>query len=281
MTWIDALIHAFSVMGLGGFSSHDASFGYFDSVQLEIIAEFFALLAGMNFATHFLALRNRSLVPYRIDPEIRWFLSIMLVSCLVLALYLWQQEIYLDFPSALRYATFNAISMATTLGLANADFNTWPYFAGMSLLLLCTFSTAAGSTGGGVKMMRAILLFKQIHREILRILHPNAQVPTKLGGIAVPDKIMYAVLGFFFIYAGSIISLTFVLIFSGLDVFSALTAVIATINNTGPGLGQVGPATTYAVLTDFQTWTCTFSMLLGRLELFTLLVVLTPAFWKK
>ena len=281
MTWIDALTHAFSVMGLGGFSSHDASFGYFNSVQLELIAEFFALLAGMNFATHFLALRNRTLLPYRVDPEIRWFVGIVLASCVMLALYLWRQGVYLDFLTALRYAAFNTISMATTLGLANADFNAWPYFAGMWLLLLCSFSTAAGSTGGGMKMMRAILLFKQVHREVLKVLHPSAQIHTKLGGLAVPDKIMYAVLGFFFVYAASVVLLTFLLVASGLDVYSSFTAVVATLNNTGPGLGQVGPSTTYAVLTDFQTWTCTFSMLLGRLELFTLLAVLTPSFWHK
>ena len=281
MTWIDALIHAFSVMGLGGFSSHDASFGHFNSVALEITAEVFALLAGMNFATHFLALRNRSWMPYRIDPEIRWYLGVLLAACLLLALYLWLLEVYPDYPTALRYAAFNAISMATTLGLATADFNAWPGFAGMALLLLCTFSTAAGSTGGGIKMMRAILLCKQVYREIRKVVHPRAQVPTKLGSLAVPDKIMYAVLAFFFIYTASTVLLSFVLVASGLDVLSAFTAVVATLNNTGPGLGQVGPATTYAVLTDFQTWVCTFSMLLGRLELFTLLVVLTPAFWDK
>lgn len=281
MSWLDALVHAFSVMGLGGFSSHDASFGYFNSVPLELIAMGFALLAGMNFATHFLALRQRSLHPYRLDPEIRWFLGIVLGSCLFLALYLWARDIYLDFPSALRYASFNTISMATSLGLANADFNIWPYFAGLWLLFLCSFSTSAGSTGGGIKMMRAILLYKQVFREINKALHPQAELPVRLGDAVVPNKIMYAVLAFAFVYMVSVVSLSLVLIFSGLDVFSAFSAIVVMVNNTGPGLGQVGPATTYAVLNDFQTWVCTFAMLLGRLELFTLLVVLSPAFWKK
>jgi trk system potassium uptake protein TrkH len=281
MTWTDALVHAFSVMGLGGFSSHDASFGYFNSVPLELIAEFFALLAGMNFATHFLVLHERSLSPYRLDPEIRWFLGIVLGSCFLLAMYLWYKDIYLDFPSALRYATFNTISMATTLGLANADFNVWPYFAGLWLLFLCSFSTAAGSTGGGIKMMRAILLYKQVFREIAKALHPQAELPIRLGSSVVPNKIMYAVLAFAFVYMASIVSLSLLLIFSGLDVFSAFSAIVVMINNTGPGLGQVGPSTTYAILNDFQTWVCTFAMLLGRLELFTLLVVLSPAFWRK
>ncbi|NWG86105.1 MAG: TrkH family potassium uptake protein, partial [Hydrogenophilaceae bacterium] len=188
---------------------------------------------------------------------------------------------YVDFPTALRYASFNTISMATTMGLATVDFNLWPYFAGLWMLFLCSFATSAGSTGGGIKMMRAIILYKQVYRELVRLLHPNAQLLTRLGGSPVPNKITYAVLAFLFIYIASIVVLSFILIASGLDVFTAFSAVVATINNTGPGLNQVGPATTYAVLTDFQTWVCSFSMLLGRLELFTLLVVLTPAFWRK
>jgi trk system potassium uptake protein TrkH len=281
MDWLDALIHAFSVMGLGGFSSHDASIGFFDSPTIEAIAGGFAQLAGINFATHFMAMRHVSLSPYRYDAEIRWFLSVVLLSCLGLALFLWARDIYLDFPSALRYAAFNTISIATTLGFATDDYNTWPFFAGMWMLFLATFSTSAGSTGGGIKMMRAILLYKQFYREMIKLLHPNAETPTKLGGAVVPNKIIYAVHAFMFVYVASIVVLSFVLIASGLDVFTSFSAVVATINNTGPGLGQVGPASTYAVLTNFQTWVCSFSMLLGRLELFTLLVVLTPAFWKK
>jgi len=281
MTPADALVHAFSVMGLGGFSSHDASFGYFKSLPLEIITEVFALLAGMNFATHFMVLRGRSFAPYRSDPEVRWYLAYLLGSCLGLGVLLWAQGIYIDFPSALRDATFSVISMATTLGLATADFGAWPYFAGLWLLFLCSFSTSAGSTGGGIKMLRAVLLYKQAYRELQHLIHPHAQLNIRLGEQAVPDKVLYAVLVFFFVYVSSIVTLSFLLSFTGLDVLTAFSAIVACINNTGPGLGQVGPSTTYAVLTDFQTWICTFAMLLGRLELFTLLVVLTPAFWRK
>ncbi len=281
MTPGDALIHAFSVMGLGGFSSHDASFGHFKSLPLELITEVFALIAGLNFAMHFMALRGRTLSPYRLDPEIRWFFAYVLGSCLMLGLLLWSRGVYHDFPSALRDASFSVISMSTTLGLATADFGAWPYFAGLWLLFLCSFSTSAGSTGGGIKMLRAVLLYKQVYRELLRVLHPHAQVNIRLGEQVVPDKVMYAVLAFFFVYVASIVSLSFVLSFTGLDVLTAFSAVVACINNTGPGLGQVGPSTTYAVLTDFQTWVCTFAMVLGRLELFTLLVTLTPAFWRK
>jgi trk system potassium uptake protein TrkH len=281
MGGLDALIHAFSVMGLGGFSSHDASFGHFNSLTLEAIAVVFAMIAGINFATHFMALRNLTLRPYLFDAEIRWFILVVLLSCLGLAAYLWMADVYPDFHTAVRYATFNTVSVATTLGFATTDYSLWPMFAGMWMLFLASFSTSAGSTGGGIKMMRAILLYKQVYRELMKLLHPHAEIPTKLGGAVVPNKIIYAVLAFMFIYVASIVVLSFILIASGLEVFTAFSAIVATINNTGPGLGQVGPATTYAVLNDFQTWVCTFSMLLGRLELFTLLVVLTPAFWRK
>ena len=281
MSFFDAVVHAFSVMGLGGFSSHDASLGHFNSLQLEIAVGIFALVAGINFATHFAFLRGRRLSYYLNDPELRWFLGFVLISGVVLALLLWQRDIFLDFPSALRYAVFNTISVATTLGFATTDYGQWPFFAGLWLLFLCSFSTGAGSTGGGIKMMRAILLYKQVYRELKKLIHPNAQIPLRLGQDIVPNKVVYAVLAFLFIYVASIVSLSFVLSFTGLDVLTSFSAIVACINNTGPGLGQVGPATTYAVFNDFQTSVCTFAMLLGRLELFTLLVVLTPAFWRK
>ena len=281
MSFFDAVVHAFSIMGLGGFSSHDASLGYFDSLPLEIAVGVFALIAGINFATHFGFLRWQRFSLYRQDPEIRWFLGFVLISGFVLALLLWQRDIFLDFPSALRYAMFNTISVATTLGFSTTDYGHWPFFAGLWLMFLCSFSTSASSTGGGIKMMRAILLYKQVYREMNKLIHPNAQLPLRLGETVVPNKIVYAVLAFLFIYVASIVSLSFVLSFTGLDVLTAFSAIVACINNTGPGLGEVGPAHTYAVLNDFQVTVCTFAMLLGRLELFTLLVVLTPAFWRR
>jgi len=281
MNWVDATVHAFSVMGLGGFSSHDASFGHFNSVPLELVAEGFMLIAGLNFATHFMVLRSQSLTPYRQDPELRWFFGVVLGSCLGLGMALWLGGYYPDFWTALRYASFNTISMATSAGMSTTDFALWPIFTGLWMLFLCSFTTCSGSTGGGIKMMRAILLYKQTYRELKHLLHPSAQLPVRLGASSVPNKVLFAVLAFMFIYVAMIVVLTFVLIASGLDVFTAFSAVVACINNAGPGLGQVGPASTYAVLSDFQTWVCIFTMLLGRLELFTLLVVLTPAFWRK
>jgi trk system potassium uptake protein TrkH len=281
MSWVDALVHAFSVMSLGGMSSHDASMAYFDSVTLEIIVMVFALIAGVSFSTHFMAFRMRNLLAYRFDTEIRWYFGVLGASILGLTFYLLYKGFYLDFPEALRYASFHTISVALTLGFSTTDYNAWPYFAPLWMLFLSSFVASSGSTGGGIKMLRAMLLYKQVYRELIKLVHPNATVHTKVGQQPVPNKITYAVLAFLFIYVVSVVVLSFVLSASGLDVFTAFTAVVAMVNNTGPGLGQVGPASTYAVLTDFQTWVCSFAMLLGRLEFFTLLVVLTPVFWRK
>jgi trk system potassium uptake protein TrkH len=267
-------------MGLGGFSSHDSSFEFWNSPAIEMVAIIFMLIAGMNFATHFLAVHRQSFAPYRRDPEVGGFLLVTLGSVLGIALYLWQLGVYPEFATALRYAAFNVVSIATTTGYANTDYNLWPIFAPLWMLLLSCFATSAGSTGGGLKMIRAMILYKQVYRELIRAMHPSAVWPVRIGGRPVPGNILSAVMAFGFIYMSSISLLTLLMTFSGLEIVSAFSAVVASINNTGPGLNQVGPATTFAILTDFQTWICTFAMLLGRLEIFTFLVVLTPAFWR-
>lgn len=281
MTPFDAVIHSFSTMSLGGFSSHDASYGYFNSPLIEALSVFFMLVAGVNFATHFLAWRQRSPAPYRSDAEARSFILITLASCIGLAVYLQASGVYPDFLTALRYASFNTVSIATTTGFANTDFNQWPIFAPLWMLFLCCFATSSGSTGGGIKMIRGQLLFLQGLREMVKLIHPQAQVPVKLAGQVIPNRIVFAVLAFMSLYGASVTMMTFLLLASGLDFVTALSAVLACINNTGPGLNQVGPATTYAILTDFQTWVCSIAMLVGRLELFTVFVIFTPAFWRK
>ncbi len=281
MTWQDALIHLGPIMGLGGFSSHDASFGYFDSLAIEVVTTVFMYLAGMNFATHYLALHGKRFSAYREDPEVGWYVGVMTASIVVIAFYLWVQGTYEDFWTALRFSSFNLVSIATTTGFASTDYALWPMFAPLWMLFLSSFATCAGSTGGGIKMIRAVILYKQTFREILRSMHPNVIQPLKVGGLPVPNNIIFAVLAFGFMYMAFIVFLTLVLSLSGLDIVTAFSAIVATINNTGPGLNEVGPSTTYAVLTDFQTWICTLSMLLGRLEIFTLLVVLSPSFWRR
>lgn len=281
MSWFDAVCHAFSTMGLGGFSTHDASFGYFDSPAIEAVAITFMLIAGMNFGTLFLSVSGRSLRPYLSDPEAGWFIGITLISILIVATYIWKDGIYPEMDTALRHTAFNLVSIATTTGYASVDYALWPTFAPLWMLFLSSFATSAGSTGGGIKMIRALLLYKQVYRELLRAMHPNAVYNVRVGSQVAPQPILFAVLAFAFMYMVSVVSLTLIMSFTGLDIISAFTAVVASINNTGPGLGVVGPSTTYEVLEDFQTWICIFAMLLGRLEIFTLLVVLTPAFWRK
>ena len=281
MSWFDAIMHSFSTMGLGGFSSHDASFGHWNSPLIEGVTVVFMLIAGMNFATLFLAVRGLSLMPYAHDPEARYFIGVTLASVVGIAIFLDVQGVYPDFTTAFRHALFNVVSIATTTGFASVDYNLWPIFAPLWMLFLCSFATSAGSTGGGIKMMRAIILYKQVYRELLRAMHPNAVWPVRVGGVPVSQNIQTAVLAFGFAYMCFLVVLTLVMTLSGLDILTAFTAVVATVNNTGPGLNQVGPATTFEVLTDFQTWVCSFGMLLGRLEIFTLLVVLTPAFWRR
>jgi trk system potassium uptake protein TrkH len=281
MNWLDAICHAFAAMGLGGFSTHDASVGYFNSPAIEAVLIIFMLIAAMNFATHFLVWREKSLVPYRRDVEAIATVSVVLLSCLGIAVFLQWQGVYPNFWTALRYASFNLVSLATDCGFASTDFNQWPIFAPMWMLLLSCVTASSGSTGGGIKMVRTLILFKQAGREFLKLLHPTVVNPMKIGGSAIANNIVFSVLGFIFLYFMSVASLTFLLLISGLDFISAFSAIIACINNAGPGLGVVGPASNFSVLTNFQTWVCTFAMLLGRLEIFTVLILFTPNFWRR
>jgi trk system potassium uptake protein TrkH len=238
-------------------------------------------IAGFNFSLHFIAWRRKSLLPYWSDPEAKAYLFTLVAACLAVAAFLYHSDVYDDQWKALRYATFNVVSIATTTGYASTDYNQWPIFAPVLMLFLCGFATCAGSTGGGIKMIRGLILLKQARREFTRILHPRAVNPVIVGGQVLENKVIFAVLAFMLIYGASIIWLTFLLLLSGLDVITAFSAIVACINNTGPGLNQVGPATTYAVLNDFETWVCTFAMLIGRLEMFSVLVLFTPEFWRR
>lgn len=281
MNWLDAVCHAFSTVALGGFSTHDASIGYFNSQTIETITVIFMAFSGINYATHFIAISGRSLRAYLRDPEAGWYLGVLAVSVIVLSNYIWKDGVYPDIATAFRHTLFHVVSVATTTGYATVDYSLWPMFAGLWMLFLCSFATSAGSTGGGLKMMRALLLYKQVYRELIRAMHPAAVYNVRLGGQTASQSVLFAVLAFAFIYMVCTVALTLALSFTGLDIVTAFSAVVACINNLGPGLGLVGPANNYQALADFHIWVCTFAMLLGRLEIFTLLVVLTPAFWRK
>ncbi|MDZ4201656.1 MAG: potassium transporter TrkG [Gallionella sp.] len=281
MDWLDAVCHAFSTMGLGGFSTHDSSVGYFNSPLIEFVMIAFMLFAVVNFATHFLVWRGRSLSAYLNDAEGRAAVGLILASCFGIAVFLWWNEVYPDFLTSLRHASFNVVSIATSSGYASVDYAQWPIFAPMWMMFLACIAASSGSTGGGIKMIRTLVLLKQAGREFLKLLHPSAINPMKIGGHVVPNNIVFAVLGFIFLYFMTIATLTFVLLISGLDFITGFTAALAMVNNIGPGLGAVGPSGNFTGLTDFQTWVCTFGMLVGRLEIFTVLILFTPRFWQR
>ena len=281
MGWADAFMHMCSTMGLGGFAAYDASFGAFNSPLIEAVAVFFMLVAGVNFSLYFLVWRRRSLGVLLRDTEAQTYLTLMVSAVLLIAAFLSVNGVYPTFLESLRHAAFSVVSVATTTGFATVDYALWPMFAPVAMMALCCFATCAGSTGGGIKLVRSLLLQKQALRELTRIVHPRAVVPVTLGGAVVPAQVMQSVLAFMLIYGFVLTSVGMLLLLSGMDVISAFTAAIACINNTGPGLGQVGPANNYQGLTDFQTWVCTITMLLGRLELLSVLVLFTPQFWRK
>lgn len=281
LSWFDSVCHAFSVMALGGFSNYDRSIGQFQSPLVESVLIVFMLIAAMNFARHFIAFRRVTLAPYRADPELKAMLLLIGASVLLVAVVVHADGRYGDLITSVRHVAFSVVSIATTTGFVTEDYEQWPAFAGFWLLFLSCICCSTGSTGGGIKMFRTLLLWRQAFREMRLMVHPQAVEPIRIGGQVVPNRIAYAVLAFIFLYFMVVVMLTFAMLLSGLDLITAFSAVIASINNMGPGLQGVGPSTTYQSLTDFQTWVCSIAMLLGRLEIFSVLVLFTPAFWKK
>jgi len=281
MTPFDALIHSFTTVATGGFSTHDASIAYFQSATIEMIVTFFMFLGGANFALHFMAFRGRDLRTYWRDTEFRTYFSIIAAATLFTALYLFVSGTYPDPLQTLRYAVFQVVSMATTSGFMSADFGAWPPVLGALLMILSFFSASAGSTSGAIKVVRITILFKQTFCEIRHLIHPNAMVTLKLSGRVVPDSAIAGVSAFFATYMASFALIALSIAALDVDLITAFSATAASINNTGPGLGAVGPATNFAALPNAAKWILSFAMLWGRLELFTLFVVLTPMFWRK
>ena len=280
MDELDALKHMFSTVSLGGLSSHDASFGHFESPLLEAIAVFFMLLCSCNFALYFIAVRKRSLRPALTDPELRATLTVMIGGVLIVTLVLILNGTYAPL-TALRHAAFNVVSIASTTGYASVDYLQWPVFAPAFMLLLSGLATSAGSTGCGIKMVRLLILLKQARRELTRIVHPRAVQPVTLGGQTVGTDVIFAVLGYMLVYGVSIIGFTMLMLMSDIDLDTAVSAVVASIHCMGPGMGSVGPAGNYQHLTDYQTWVLSLAMLVGRVELLAFMVLFTPQFWRK
>ena len=281
MTWADAWLHMFTTMSLGGLSSHDASFGFFQSPTLEWIAIFYMLLASGSFALYFVAFHKRRPSLIFKDPEWLGSLALLIGASIFISGLIFLYGIEDDPLEALRIALFNTVSMGSTTGYATTDYNQWPVFAPVLMLLLSGVATSAGSTGAGIKMARLIILVKQTRREIMRMLHPHIVDTLTIGGTPVPNGTVFSVMAFMLVYGGTILALTFILLLTNMPLDTAFSAIVATVNNAGPGLNEIGPAGNYAGLTDFQASVCSLAMILGRLEMMSFIALFTFEFWRE
>jgi trk system potassium uptake protein TrkH len=278
MKLFDAVGHAFSTVAIGGFSTHSNSLAFWDNPTVEVVAGVFMTIAGINFALHFTAWRRASAQPYFVDPELKVYTFLLLGFAVLVSFALYLTGTYDTIASSFRYGTFQVISAMTTTGFTTAPFYAWTGFLPVLLILMAFIGGCAGSTAGGMKVIRVILLYRQSVREIRRLVHPHAVLPVKVGGRRTSDTVISAVWGFFFLYIANFAIMTILLTGTGLDAETAYSAVGACITNLGPALGQAGP--NYASLNDAAKVILSIAMLLGRLEVYTLLVLLTPAFWK-
>lgn len=279
MTFFDALNHAFTTMPTGGFSTKNASVAGFDSVYIDVVITVFMLLAGINFSLHYQALKGRPLALWK-DSECRFYLVMCLILTLVVTANIYR-TVYADAGQALRYGAFQVVSIVTTTGYATADYELWP---GMSqvIIFLCMFvGASAGSTGGGMKCLRIMLCFKYCYKELFSMIHPRAVSHIKIGGKTVPEDVVRSVLGFLALYMALFALSTILLAGTGVDFVTALGAVAATIGNIGPGFGMVGPVENFAQIPYWGKWLLSWCMLLGRLEIYTLIIIVVPEFWRK
>ncbi len=278
MGWFDAISHAFSTIAIGGFSTYDASMGHFNSPLINFICVFFLLIAAVNFSLHYAVVASRSLRAYLRDPELKVFLFIQTVLVIICFSVLSSENVFGTGDETLDQALFQAVSISTTAGFATDNFSAWPIFLPMLLIFSSFIGGCAGSTGGGMKVVRVFLLYLQGIRELNRLVHPRAIYAIKLGRKALPDKVVEAVWGFFSAYALVFVIIMLMLMGTGMDNITAFSATAACLNNLGPGLGDV--AAHYGDITDTAKWVLTLAMVFGRLEIFTLLVLFTPTFWR-
>ena len=277
MSVFDAIGHSFSTVAIGGFSTHDESIGFFNSDLIMGICAFFMVVSGLNFALHYLAWHNRRLSFYWADPEARMYVYLLIFGMAVTCLYLYFSGTY-DWESSVSLGVFQLVSIMTTTGFTTTDFNSWPTFLPFFLIFLSFFGACAGSTGGGIKIGRMLIMAQQGIREVYRLIHPNALLPIKIQNQRIPDRVADAIWAFFGVYLAVFYIMVLLLLASGLDFVTAWSATAAALNNLGPGLGSV--ATNYADIGVFAKGVLCWGMLLGRLEIFTLLVLFMPTFWK-
>lgn len=279
MSVFDAIAHSFSTISIGGFSTHDANIGYFNSPLIENIAVIFMLLSGMNFTLHFLAWQNNSIEPYRSDTELKAYFTFLISISTICCFYLIFEANYTHYTTAISDGLFQTVSIATTTGFTTTKYHYWPDFIPILLLFSSFVGACAVSTGGGLKVIRALLLFRQGLREIRRLIHPNAVITIKINNRPVQERVINGVWGFFATYICVFAILMMLLMATGLDQITAFSAMAACMNNLGPGLGTVSDH--YGNISNTAKWLLCLAMLLGRLEIFTLLVLFTPTFWRK
>jgi len=278
MSGFDAICHSFSTVAIGGFSTHDASMGYFNSPAINLVCVFFLVIAGVNFALHYAVVQSKSLKNYFYDPEFKVFIAIQVVLTLICFTVLITSGTYQDADKAFDQALFQSVSISTTAGFSTTSFADWPTLLPVLLIFSSFIGGCAGSTGGGMKVVRVLLLYLQGLRELNKLVHPKAVFSIKMGKKVLPDRVVEAVWGFFSAYAAVFVICMLLLLATGMDDITAFTAVAAAINNLGPGLGEV--AANFSGIGDTSKWVLIMAMLFGRLEIFTLLVLFTPAFWR-
>ena len=277
MSGFDAVAHSFSTVAIGGFSTHDASMGYFESNTILLICSLFMVISALNFGLHFLSWRRRSLSAYRADSESRFFIGVLLIGIAITCSYLILSDV-LAVEDSIIHGLFMTISITTTTGFGTQDFSSWPTFLPVMLIMFSFMGGCVGSTAGGMKSVRLMLIAKQGIRELKQLVHPKAVIPLKIGRHRVEATIVSAVWSFFAVYMFVFVTMMLALLGTGLDFTTAFSAVAACLNNLGPGLGEV--AANYAGISDVAKGLLCLAMLLGRLEIFTLLVLFTPMFWR-
>ena len=279
MSIFDAVSHSFSTVAIGGFSTHDASIGYFNSISIEMVAMFFMFLAGINFSLHFLAWNNKSLIDYIKDSEFKTYAMVLVVSSVIVIIALGINSEYSSSIETIRHSLFHTISIATTTGFTSQNYSSWPAAIPVFLIMMSFIGACVGSTGGGIKVIRILVMFRLGMKEIHKFIRPNAQVSVKLNGASINEKALISVLGFFSLYAITFFLILMLLMFAGLDQVTAYSATAATMNNLGPGLGEV--AQNYGSLGETAKWILSFSMLIGRLEVLTIIAIFHRAFWRQ
>ncbi|GAA5524609.1 Trk system potassium uptake protein TrkH [Microbulbifer aestuariivivens] len=278
MTVFDAVGHAFSTVANGGFSTHDASMGFYaNNHAIMAICILFMFTAAINFGLHFFAFRYRTLSHYWKDSEFRFWVTLTVTAALLISLYLWSQGIF-NAGSSFLHGVFQVVSIGTTAGFASENFSAWPAFLPYVLLMLGILGACAGSTSGGIKAVRGMLIMKSGMRELNRLVHANAVVPIKVNAKIVPERVTDAVWGFFAVYILSFFVLTIIVMATGEDFVTSFSTVASCLSNIGPALGDASAH--YGSVNELAKWFLILAMLMGRLEIFTLLVLLTPAFWR-